>query len=147
MEAELGVGIKYGDGGRTMPSYETEGSAAMDVATCERITFFAGELHKISTGLVVKVPDDMVLMVLPRSSTFERYRLIMPHSVGIIDSDYCGPDDVLKLLFLYLGEDRMEIPAGTRLAQMVMVPKVRAEIVPHLPSQAENRGGFGSTGK
>ena len=114
MEAELGVGIKYKDGGRKLPGYETAGSAAMDVATCERVTFYARETcTRVSTGLVVKVPDDMVLMVLPRSSTFERYRLIMPHSVGIIDSDYCGPDDVLKLLFLYLGEDRMEIPAGT----------------------------------
>ena len=147
MEAELGVAIKQTRGSVKLPRYETEGSAALDVATSEKATFYPGEFHKVPTGLVLKVPSDMLLLVLPRSSTFDRYKLIMPHSMGVIDSDFCGPEDLLQLLFVYMGEERMEIPAGTRLAQMVLVPKIRAEIVPHKTVGVENRGGVGSTGK
>ena len=145
--ARLGVGDVRGGLQGEMPTYATEGSAGMDLATVqdEKLTF--GKLTQIPTGLIVKVPDDMLLLVLPRSSTFKKYGIIMPHSAGVIDSDYCGPEDELKLLFLLIGFRDVTIPAGTRLAQMVLVPKARAVIFPYDPNAAESRGGVGSTGR
>lgn len=111
------------------------------------------------TGLAIETPRDHFLMIVERSSTFKKWGVQLGNTVGIVDSDYAGNDDKIKLflhwtkivvdndIFAPPGQvPKLRIPAGTRLAQGLFIPVVRAEfdIVEDLTKQS--RGGFGSTG-
>ena len=60
--------------------------------TAESVTLKAGEYREIDLGIVMQVPPNCHVMILPRSSTFKRYGILMANSAGIIDRDYCGDD-------------------------------------------------------
>lgn len=127
----------------TLPEYATEGSVGLDLATAEAVNMEAGELALIPTGLVVKTPPGHMLMLVPRSSTYRKYGITMPHGVGVIDQDYCGPED--ELLLQFLATEECHIPEGTRIAQAVFVPVTKVALDENTALDQLSRGGFGST--
>src|SRR3989304_3230118 len=80
-----------------MPKYESAGAAGFDFVTMEDIEINSGEIKLIPTGLVIKTPPTHMLVISPRSSMPKKTGLRMPHSIGVIDSDYCGPEDEVKI--------------------------------------------------
>jgi dUTP pyrophosphatase len=132
------------DGARA-PHYATEGSSGFDLCTAEAAEIAPGEIALVGTGLVVAVPSGWCLMVCLRSSTPRRFGVMQPHAVGIIDEDYNGPADELRLQLLNFTSTPTAIPAGSRIAQGVFVRAGRAQWSVHDPGE-ESRGGFGSTG-
>lgn len=136
-----------------LPRYHTDGAAAFDLAIAEAVTIKSGQTVLAPTGLVIASPPGTMLMVVPRSSTRKRYGLALGNTVGIIDSDYCGPEDEIKLALTKVGDpesgatDTIIIPAGTRLAQGIIVPIVIAEWDEvEFETMPTSRGGYGSTG-
>lgn len=133
------------------PTYGTEGSAAFDMAPIEDVRLWPGETGLFSTGLVIQAPKDHFLTIVPRSSTWHKWGVNITNTPGIVDEDYCGPDDVLKLSLCRPGKDghagRSLIPAGTRLAQGLFVPVTHAAFTVVNGPIGENRGGWGSTGE
>jgi dUTP pyrophosphatase len=130
-----------------LPKYGTAGSAAFDVAASEDITIPPGEVRLVPTGLVVEVPSGMFLGVFARSSTPLRKGLMIANGVGVVDSDFCGPTDEMKVpVFNFTGAP-VEIAAGDRIAQGIILPapQIAWEEVTEL--RAESRGGFGATGR
>ncbi len=127
------------------PRYATAGSNGFDLCTAETAEIAPGEIALVGTGLVVATPPGWCLLVCLRSSTPRKFGVIQPHAVGIIDEDYCGPTDELRLQLLNFSALPTSIPAGSRIAQGVFVRADRAQWAVHAPAE-HSRGGFGSTG-
>jgi dUTP pyrophosphatase len=133
--------------GAVLPAYQTAGAAGFDLAASEAVTVAPGAVVLVPTGLVIEVPPGHFLGVFARSSTPLKRGLMVANGVGIVDSDYCGPDDEIKIEVINVTAAPVEIRAGDRLAQGVILPYVIAEWIEHdAPAGRDTRGGFGSTG-
>lgn len=141
----MNIRISKTDPRAVVPKYETPGSAAFDLTIIEDTTVQAGSQALLRTGLVFCIPEDHVLLILARSSTFRKFGVILANSVGIIDSDYCGADDEALVSVLNPGDEDVEIKSGSRVAQAMVIHRPKLTFEEGAPS-AENRGGFGSTG-
>lgn len=130
------------------PEYKTDLAAGFDLALAEDAILWPGEAQFVPTGLIVQAPLSHMLLIVPRSSTWHKYGVNLGNTVGIVDEDYCGPEDEL-MLYLHrpgrLGEPRT-IPAGTRVAQGIFVPVTRGTFRQSDTPIARTRGGWGSTG-
>ena len=129
-----------------LPEYKTTGAVAFDLALAEDALIAPWEIKLLGTGLVVCTPPGYMLLIASRSSTPMKYGVVLANSVGIIDQDYCGPQDEVKLQVRNITDTPIAIPKGTRIAQgmFVKIDKGEWEEVAELTS--ETRGGFGSTG-
>ena len=87
-----------------------------------------------------------MLMLATRSSLPLKKGLSFPHGIGIIDQDYCGPEDEVKIQVLNLTDKPVQIAKGDRIAQAVFV-KMETALFEEMEDvkTAQNRGGFGST--
>ena len=140
------IQIKKLDPSIQIPEYQTQGSVGFDLAASQDVTINPGEIQLIPTGLVVKVPVGLMLMLVSRSSTPRKKGLTKPHSIGIIDQDYCGETDELKIQVYNFTNQPVKIQKGDRIAQGIFVPVVKAQFVEVDSHNQESRGGFGSTG-
>ena len=130
-----------------LPSYETAGAAGFDLAASADVTIGPGEVRLIPTGLVIEVPRGHFLGIFARSSTPLKRGLMVANGVGVVDSDYCGPNDEIKIQVLNFTASPVTVNAGDRIAQGVILPFVRAEWQEEeTAASATSRGGFGSTG-
>lgn len=69
----------------------------------------------LSLGVVIELPKGYEAMMLPRSSTFKKWGILLANSQGVIDQQYCGPDDVWR--FPALATRNVAIPKGTPICQ------------------------------
>ena len=130
-----------------LPEYQTPGAAGFDLAASEDVVVAPHAIALVPTGLVIAVPDGYFLGVFARSSTPLRRGLIVSNGVGVIDADYCGTTDEIKIQVLNVIGDPVTIRAGDRIAQGLFIPVARAswdETNDDL--RAGSRGGFGATG-
>jgi len=111
------------------------------------MTVAPGEVALVPTGLVIEVPAGHFLGVFARSSTPLKRGLMVANGVGVVDPDYCGPKDEIKIEVLNFTTTPVVIHRGDRLAQGVIIPAVRAEWQEIEEVQRETRGGFGATDK
>ncbi len=128
-----------------IPAYETPGACCFDLRVLEEVTIAPGAIVDLPTGLVFAVPEGYMLMVAPRSSTPKK-GVQMPHSIGIIDQDFRGPEDELRIRVRNFTDTPVTIPKGDRLCQAGFVRVDRAEWEEGPPLTDRTRGGFGSTG-
>ena len=130
-----------------LPSYETSGSAGMDLPAAieETIVLQSLERTAIPTGLQIAIPDGFEGQVRPRSGLAFRHGLTVTNAPGTIDSDYRGE---LKVLLVNLGREPITIERGMRIGQLVIAPVVQATVseVATLDETERGTGGFGSTG-
>jgi dUTP pyrophosphatase len=129
-----------------MPVYQTAGAAGFDLAASAEVTVAPGAIVLIPTGLVVEVPQGHFLGIFARSSTPLKKGLMVANGVGVLDSDYCGPTDELKIQVMNVTTAPVTVAKGDRIAQGVVMPFVRVEIEDGTGATAASRGGFGSTG-
>jgi dUTP pyrophosphatase len=95
---------------------------------------------------VIAVPEGHVLGVFARSSTPLKRGLMVANGVGLVDSDYRGPADEIKIEVVNFTQAPVQIRRGDRLAQGVILSFVRADWQEQAEATAPTRGGFGSTG-
>lgn len=129
-----------------VPSYQTAGAAGFDLASNAEVTVAPGAIVLIPTGLVVEVPAGHFLGIFARSSTPLKKGLIVANGVGVLDSDYCGPTDELKIQVMNVTTQPVTVARGDRIAQGVIIPFVRVTFDEGNGATAPSRGGFGSTG-
>jgi dUTP pyrophosphatase len=129
-----------------LPSYQTGGSAGFDLAASVDMTIAPGEIKLVPTGLVFAVPAGHFLGIFARSSTPLKKGLTVANGVGVLDSDYSGPTDELKIQLMNVTDAPVAIRRGDRLAQGVIMPFVQAEFEEAAAATSPDRGGFGSTG-
>lgn len=94
----------------------------IDLCAAERVEMKAGEFRIISLGVAMQLPEGYEAHVLPRSSTFKRWGILMTNSMGIIDNSYCGDNDVWG--FPALATRDTAIEAGDRIAQFRIMKKM-----------------------
>jgi dUTP pyrophosphatase len=129
-----------------LPEYQTPGSAAFDLAASASVTIGPGEVALVPTGLVIQVPAGMFLGIFARSSTPLKRGLMVANGVGVVDSDYCGPQDEVKIAVVNVTREPVTVAAGDRLAQGIVLPAPRVEWEEVTDMHAASRGGFGATG-
>ena len=132
-----------------LPSYQSAHAAGVDllaaVPATAPVTLTAGERALVPTGLAVEIPAGFEGQVRPRSGLALRHGLTLLNTPGTIDADYRGE---IRVLLANLGSAAVTITRGMRVAQMVIAPVVRADIVEvaSLDNTKRGSGGFGSTG-
>lgn len=117
----------------------------IDLRASEDVVLKKGEFKLIPLGIAMKLPEGYEAHVVPRSSTFKNFGVIMTNSVGIIDNSYCGDDDQWHFPALAIRDT--VIHKNDRICQFRIMknqPKIEFDEVNYL--EASNRGGFGSTG-
>jgi dUTP pyrophosphatase len=130
-----------------VPAHQTGGSAGFDLASAIDVTIAPQQIVLVPTGLVIEVPPGHFLGIFARSSTPLIRGLMIPNGVGVVDSDYCGPADEIKIQVLNFTSEPVRVEKGDRLAQGILIPYVRVEWREDAaPAAAASRGGFGSTG-
>jgi dUTP pyrophosphatase len=132
-----------------LPEYATAGSAGMDLRACidGPLLIGAGETHLIPTGISIHVADPgLAAVILPRSGLGHKHGIVLGNLVGLIDSDYQGP---LMVSCWNRGSEPFTLNPMERLAQLVIVPVVRAgfRVVESFEASDRGAGGFGSTGR
>lgn len=130
-----------------LPTYGTDGAAAFDLAAAENYNIPPGQIALIGTGLAIEVPPGYFLGIFARSSTPLKRGLMVANGVGIIDSDYCGPDDEIRVQVFNTRRVGVDIHKGDRIAQGIILPAQRVSWVEAGELAATTRGGFGSTGQ
>lgn len=134
----------------SLPMYATEGSAGLDLRACieDPLTLSPGDVELVPTGLAIHIADPhMAAMILPRSGLGHKNGIVLGNLTGLIDSDYQGP---LMISCWNRGKESYTIQPGERIAQMVIVPVLRAEfeVVDEFNASSERGdGGFGGSGK
>ena len=143
---ELKVRIHRLHAEAVIPKYQTEGSAAFDLAAAERVVVAPGEVRLVPTGLVIEVPAGMFLGIFARSSTPLKRGLMVANGVGVVDSDYCGPEDEVKIAVVNVTAKPVTIEPGDRIAQGILLPAPRVTWEEVDRVRSSSRGGFGATG-
>ena len=129
-----------------LPQYETDGAAGFDLAAVADVTVEPGRVALVPTGLVIKVPDGMFLGIFARSSTPVKRGLMVANGVGVIDSDYCGATDEVKIAAMNFTGAAVTVKAGDRIAQGIFLTAPRVEWEETAEAGGNVRGGFGSSG-
>jgi len=129
-----------------LPEPATAGAAGFDLAAAVDMEIPARSIRLVGTGLVIAVPEGHFLGIFARSSTPLKRGLMVANGVGIIDADYCGPADEIKIQLLNVTDQPVTVTRGDRLAQGIVLPCPRVEWEEVTEMDAPTRGGFGSTG-
>lgn len=130
-----------------MPAYQTSGAGAFDIYARETVTILPSEIVRIPSNLIVGTPRGYFLLLALRSGTPKKKPgLIVPHGIGIVDSDYCGPEDEVLVQVQNVGDIAVVVERGERFAQGAFVKIDQAQFVESNVITGQNRGGFGSTG-
>lgn len=145
MDDYLRVKIKRVDKDLPMPAYQTTGSVAVDLYARVETVINPGEISLVPSNVIVQTPPGYFFLVTNRSSTPMKKGLVMPHAFGVIDQDFCGEKDEIKLQFLNPTNRPIIVTRGERLAQGLFVKINKAEWLEVDQMQTESRGGFGST--
>ncbi|NLY57246.1 MAG: dUTP diphosphatase [Gammaproteobacteria bacterium] len=131
-----------------LPSYATEGSAGLDLRAMLEAPLILepGQTSLLPTGLAIHIADPgLAAMILPRSGLGHKHGIVLGNLVGLIDSDYQGQ---LMVSCWNRSQQPFTIEPGERIAQLVLVPVVQAnlEIVSEFADSQRGAGGFGHTG-
>jgi len=130
----------------TPSSRIASGEPAFDLAAAEEVIVEPGRVALVPTGLVIEVPPGLALGIFARSSTPLKRGLMIANGVGLVDSDYCGPADEVKIAVMNFTAASVTVRAGDRIAQALLLPAPRVEWDEVAQLASESRGGFGATG-
>jgi dUTP pyrophosphatase len=136
--------------GLALPAYQSADAAGVDLLAAvpddAPMILAPGKHAMIPTGLTIALPSGYEAQVRPRSGLAAKHGITVLNSPGTVDADYRGE---IRVLLINLGEAAFTIRRGERIAQMVIAPVTRVELVPAISLSATDRGsgGFGSTGR
>ena len=129
-----------------LPDYHSRDAAAFDLAAVAGVTVEPGRVALVPTGLVIQVPQRMFLGIFARSSTPVKRGLMVANGVGVIDPDYCGPHDEIKVPVMNFTNAPVTVKRGDRIAQGIFLAAPRVGWEEHDELRDTSRGGFGATG-
>ena len=129
-----------------LPEPATGRAAGFDLAAAADVEIPARSIRLVGTGLVIAVPDGHFLGIFARSSTPLKRGLMVANGVGVIDADYSGPEDEIKIQLLNFTDAPVKVSKGDRLAQGIVLACPRVEWNEVEEMTVPTRGGFGSTG-
>jgi len=141
------VKVKKLRDGATLPEYQTDQAAAMDIHACIDAPIVVGPLERfmVPTGLAFEIPEGYEMQIRARSGMSIKHGITMVNGVGTIDADYRGE---LSVLMINLSNENFTIEPDMRVAQMLVTKfeKVSWKLAEDLSETSRGLGGFGSTG-
>ena len=131
-----------------LPAYATEASAGLDLraAVEDRLDLEPGDAALVPSGLAIHIGDPhLCAVILPRSGLGHKHGIVLGNGTGLIDADYQGP---LMISVWNRGREPFSMQPGDRIAQLVLLPIVRAQlqVVDTFDASDRGAGGFGHTG-
>lgn len=128
------------------PTRANSGDAGLDLKAAENALLFPGDRQAVETGVSVEIPDGYVGLLCARSGNAARRGLGIVNGVGVIDSGYRGP---VNVLLINHGRSNVAVMRGDRIAQLLIVPieTPDVEIVDRLSDSDRGTGGLGSSGR
>lgn len=143
--AYVSVPIKLMNGEAKLPSYAHEGDAGLDLRSAQNLIIWPGKRELIKTGVAVAIPEGYAGFILPRSGLAINKGLTVLNAPGLIDSGYRGE---VKVALINLGQGRVTVHEGDRIAQLVIQQVAKADLVRVAELSETMRGleGFGSSG-
>lgn len=121
-------------------AYDTD--AGLDLYTIQTININANTNKAVPTGIAMKIPKGYYGQIEERSG----YSLdnLLTIKAGVIDSSYIGE---IKIIMQNTGYEPVRIPAGTKVAQLVIhkLPNIKIEEVEILENTDRGEKGFGSS--
>jgi dUTP pyrophosphatase len=131
-----------------LPEYATAASAGLDLraALDAPLTLAPGDAALVPSGLAIHLGDaSLCAVILPRSGLGHKHGIVLGNGTGLIDADYQGP---LMISVWNRGREAFTMQPGDRIAQLVVLPIVRAslQVVEEFETSARGAGGFGHTG-
>ena len=137
------INIKYLPGAHELE--QVEWGSWIDLYTYEEVTLKQGDQKYINLGVAMKLPDGYEAIMSPRSSTFKNWGITQTNSIGVIDSTYCGDNDIW--MFPAHATKNITIPANTRICQFRIQKEQPSIVFNKVESlNTEDRGGLGSSG-
>ncbi len=133
-----------------LPTYATEGSAAIDLRACiaEQVEIQPGETVFIGSGIAINIKDPNVVgIIAPRSGLGIKKGIVLANTIGVIDSDYQGE---IQIGLFNRSKTAYFVKPGERICQMMFMPVIKAELnlVQDFSNEtARGQGGFGHSGK
>ena len=148
MTKNLKIKIKSINNDISIPSYETNSSAGLDLRAYlpeGNIELVPKETKLIGTGLYFEIPEGFEVQIRPRSGLALKNGVSVLNSPGTIDADYRGE---IKILLINHGSETFIVEHEMRIAQMVVAryERIEFEVVKSLSDSKRGSGGFGSTG-
>jgi dUTP pyrophosphatase len=144
----MDIRIARKDSSLPLPEYKTGGAVAFDLASREEVIIPARACGMAPANIVIEIPEGYMLLIAARSSLHKR-GLMLANNVGILDQDYHGPEDEIRIALYNFTDAPVLIPRGDRIAQGMIVPIEKAtwQETPIEMMGEKSRGGFGSTGQ
>jgi dUTP pyrophosphatase len=139
------IKIKRIDKTLPLPIYETSGAVGFDLVARETTLIDPSKIELVPANVVVQVPKGYMLALFSRSSTPQKKGLLKPHSVGVIDQDYCGDNDELKIQVYNFTSQTVTVERGEKIAQGVFMRVDQFEWEEVDKMSSPDRGGFGTT--
>lgn len=137
---------RLGDHDLPLPGYATKAAAGLDLRASEAHRIAPGERRLIGTGFAIALPSNCEGQIRPRSGMAAEHGVTVLNAPGTVDADYRGE---VKVLLVNLGQEVVEINRNDRIAQLVVGPVSRLDLVEveALPETTRGISGFGSTGR
>lgn len=145
ISSSMRVKITRIDKSLPLPQYETVGSVGFDFLAREDVLIAPQSIGLVPGNVIVEVPKDYMLLVSLRSSTPRKKGLLKPHGIGVIDHDYCGPEDEIKIQVYNFTNKPVTVERGEKIAQGIFVHIDKFEWEEVEKIRDNSRGGFGST--
>ena len=117
-----------------------------DLVARETVSIKKNEIKLVPLNVIIKTPKGYALHLMSRSSTPLKKGLIVANGVGLIDQDYSGEEDEIKIQFLNISGKTQAVERGERLGQGVFVKVGIAKFKEVNKMKKQSRGGHGSTG-
>ena len=133
-----------------LPSYATDGSAAIDLRAClkEQIGIQPGQSVLVGSGLAINIKDSNIVgIIVPRSGLGIKKGIVLANTIGVIDSDYQGE---IKIGLYNRSHNQYTVKPGERICQMLFMPVINATlkfVQDFSNTTYRGRGGFGHTGR
>ena len=148
MTKNLKIKIKSINNDISIPSYETNSSAGLDLRAYlpeGNFKLNPKETKLIGTGLYFEIPEGFEVQIRPRSGLAFKNGVSVLNSPGTIDADYRGE---IKILLINHGSEPFIVEHEMRIAQMIVAryERIEFEVVKSLSDSKRGSGGFGSTG-
>lgn len=117
----------------------------IDLRAAEDVSMVVGDFKLIPLGIAMQLPEGYEAHVVPRSSTYKKWKIIQANHMGVIDESYCGDND--QWMFPAIALENTIIHKGDRICQFrIMEHQPELCFVEVSKLGNEDRGGFGSTG-
>ncbi len=129
-----------------VPEYKSEKAAAFDLYARTTVVIAPGKVEFVPLNIALELPPHHWALVAARSSLFKK-GVMMVNGIGVGDEDYCGDGDEYRAALYNFTKEEVTIQRGDRIVQMIILNRERVELLEVQKLNAQNRGGFGSTGE